>query len=97
MPSDVYTDLTLGATGATYIAPADGWFYLRKTSTASGQYALFKVNGWYRYTGFVPSASVNITMFTPVKKGDELTIDYTLAGATGIFRFCYAEGVKHLA
>lgn len=42
MPSDKYIDLELGASGATYTAPADGWIYIRRfsdsTNTATNAY-----------------------------------------------------------
>ena len=34
-PSDKYINLTLGASGATYTAPADGWVYYYASSTTS--------------------------------------------------------------
>ena len=37
MPSDTYVDLTLGSSGDTYYAPANGWFYLNKSGNA-GEY-----------------------------------------------------------
>ena len=35
MPSSKYIELTLGASGTTYTAPADGWFYYYKSGNAS--------------------------------------------------------------
>lgn len=36
-PSNKYREYTLGATNSEYIAPADGWFYYNKATTAAGQ------------------------------------------------------------
>ena len=38
MPSNRYIDLTLGVSGTTYTAPADGYFTVNKSATASGEY-----------------------------------------------------------
>ena len=93
MPSDKYIDLTLGASGATYTAPADGYYYLRKQATAAGQaFEVGKTDGLYTVTN---TAGVNqnwCSDIIPVKKGDIIYISYTLAGTTAAFRFIYAVG-----
>ena len=38
MPSDRYIGLTLGATGSTYTAPANGWYCVIKENGANGSY-----------------------------------------------------------
>ena len=38
MPSDRYIGLTLGATGSTYTAPANGWYCVIKDNGANGSY-----------------------------------------------------------
>lgn len=93
MPSTSYTDLALGASGADYTAPADGWFAFAKISTAqtqtstarvySGSTLLYRVNSEYHNAWVVP-----------VQAGYRLNLAYTLGGATQLFRFIYAEGAK---
>ncbi len=97
MPSGVYKGLTLGSSGSTYTAPADGWLVLSKQSGGSGKY----VHMYNPNTGIAgkvnSNASHGMIACLPVKKGDVITIDYTASGTTEFFRFIYAEGAKHLA
>lgn len=98
MPSGTYEDLTLGASGTTYTAPANGWLFIAKAATASLQYLDIE----YTQSGTViinnSRNSINtgeiIRMITPVLKGQNLKISYSLGGATSYFRFVYAEGSK---
>ena len=90
MPSGKYIDLTLGASGTRYTAPANGWFALRKTASANGQYL---------YVGGKCSSSIPYGLlgggsfvYVPVSKGDTVDITYNLGGATTYFRFIYAQG-----
>ena len=90
MPSDVYDDLTLGANGATYTAPADGWFYaLFNSSTNLSMFNLdensadiLSVGGGYN--------SGNHNIYIPVKKGTITKLFYN--GTKVYFRFIYAKG-----
>lgn len=86
-PSNRYEDLTLGAAGTFYTAPANGYFDLRK-GASSGQY--IKLNGWLESA--VNSSGQIISAFLPVRKGDRIEVFYTATGTTHIFRFVYAEG-----
>lgn len=94
MPSDKYLNLTLGATGATYTAPTDGYYTLSKAATASGQY-INMINGSNGISsGTVATGAMDCRLFMPVSRGDVVTINYTTAGTTGVFRFVYANGAK---
>ena len=86
-PSSSHEDLTLGASGTKYTAPANGWFDLRK-SASSGQYIklISKVESCVNSSGQVISA------FLPIRKGQTVQVDYTATGTTHTFRFIYAEG-----
>lgn len=97
-PSDKFENLTLGATGSTYTAPADGWYFLGKASTAAGQHMGFSV---YDSTGSVllyqdyktmAIAPTLETIGVPVSKGMVVAISYNIAGDTSYFRFVYAKG-----
>ena len=92
MPSSRYIDLTLGATGATYTAPANGWFAVDKSTGASNE-RIGMYNSKTRVSSILwaPSGQA-LRIFVPVKKGDEISIHYTATGSTNIFRFVYAEG-----
>lgn len=99
MPSGKYIDLTLGASGTTYTAPANGWFVLDKAATAANQYAALYNTGNGTTTStlkgiaqtVIPVAS-NLGLTIPALKGDIVHLDYTLAGDTVVWRFVYAQG-----
>lgn len=91
MPSGTYDELTLGASGASYIAPADGYFCVRVPFTGNQACAFYNdtqllgnqcaANGsWTSYT------------FCPAKKGDTVYLWYNCT--PNLFRFVYAEGSK---
>jgi hypothetical protein len=43
VPSDQYTDITYGASGDTYTAPANGWVYVECTTSSTNAYILTEV------------------------------------------------------
>ena len=96
MPSNKYIDLILGASGSTYTAPANGYFYISKTSGRTNGY-LQVAN---RYANSMTSVShCNIETdwvfaWIPVKKGDVVVVLYNVTGTTNTFQFIYAEGEK---
>lgn len=95
MPSSKYVNLTLGASGTDYTAPANGYvvIFCRQTAT-HGWIRLWVLNNyisfWQQPTN-VSNFSINITM--PVKKGHIVRTDYeNITTTDGYFRFVYAEG-----
>ena len=92
MPSNKYIELTLGANGSTYTAPANGWFLLQKVAGASGQYCQMW-NTTSNFGDFSNSSGIYGQIITcPAKKGEVVRLGYTLSGNTMLFRFIYAEG-----
>ena len=92
-PSSRYEDLRLGASGTTYTAPANGYFYLSKTTANTNQY--IEINNITRgYGTILPcySSGANLRDKLQVQKGDIVTVWYTASGATNTFHFIYAEG-----
>lgn len=96
MPSNRYIDLTLGASGTTYTAPANGWFWcggiadnvqqntrivLRRTSDRFGMTA--NTNGTTASGGYVGA-------FLPVGKGEVVGLHYVNITADYGLRFYYA-------
>lgn len=89
MPSDQYINLTLGASGSTYIAPANGYFcviangltYLDIYTFSNGP-GLNTKNSTARY----------LRVFAPVKKGANAVVSYVGTPSGTVFRFYYAEG-----
>lgn len=88
MPSSTYDDLTLGASGATYTAPANGYFYayvssagfLELTNTSSADFP---------DANDTPSA-VPHSVSIPAKKNDIVRFEYNITPS--IFRFIYSQG-----
>lgn len=96
MPSDKYIDLTLGASGTTYTAPADGWFIYRADASTD--------NGYINMTSSTRLCSISTTNsvrlvggFIACKKGDEVQVDYSPLSVIPWFRFVYAVGSEPLA
>ena len=97
MPSNRYIDLTPGAAGTKYIAPADGWIAFAKKITATGQFVCLSNNttsmaimGCNASDG--PGG--NASCFIPCKKGDEVVTWYSAGGDVLKLRFIYAKGVQ---
>lgn len=93
MPSNRYTDLTLGASGSTYTAPANGWFAVSKTSGGTGKYiGLLNTTSDIGVETYPNANTNNAKLIIPIKKNDVLRVTYSLTGATNYFKFIYAEG-----
>lgn len=94
--SDRYDDLELKASGSTYTAPANGWFWIQKISSSTGQYltpVIKDSNGNIKYTltSQPTAAGYDAEILAPVSKGDVISIGYSVGGATKSFRFIYAK------
>ena len=92
MPSNRYIDLTLGASGSTYTAPANGWFWFSKIA-GTNMYGVGienKRNGMIIGSDAGAPGSGNAVM--PVLAGDNVVVRYSATGETLGFRFIYAQG-----
>lgn len=95
MPSGRYVNLTLGASGSSFTAPADGFFCLAKTIGTSGAYlSLFNTDAFFGVTAIATSTTNIVRIFIPAKKGQTINVGYNATGATQYFRFIYAEGAE---
>ena len=92
MPSSTYETLTLGASGTTYAAPANGWFAIYGTTTANtGGVGLQQDNGIViSSTASFNGASVGLSL--PVKKGEITYCYHWNFTPSNWFRFIYAVG-----
>ena len=91
MPSKTkYTDLTLGASGAIYTAPATGWFLIDKSANDQ-EYVYIGSNLGVSFT-LSSSGSQGICATIPVPKGKAISISYNASRQTNRFRFIYAIG-----
>lgn len=89
MPSNRYVNLTLGANGSTYTAPADGYFLLRKIAGSDFYYASLTSSAGIRDFREAYRTS-EVTPCIPVKRGEVITLTYNATGNTIFFRFYYA-------
>lgn len=91
MPSNRYIDLTLGASGTAYTAPANGWvIFTFWNVTKTGYLNIFarmQLQNTISYTG----GTVNV--YVPVSKGETFKCNYDVTGSN-LLRFYYAEGSK---
>lgn len=99
MPSDKYIDLTRGASGTEYTAPANGYAFLRIRFTNSGNQ--LEVNRYMDNTLIQGSTLRSygggyIAVTLPVQKNQIFRIDYggtiDTSAPLNIFRFIYAQG-----
>ena len=92
MPSNRYIDLTLGASGTLYTAPANGWFCCNKLSSGTRQYLNMHNAQELTSISWSTGSGDGLKTYLPVKKGDVINIEYSAGGSIEIFRFIYAEG-----
>ena len=93
MPSSKYVDLTLGASNTTYTAPANGYYYLAKKTTATAQYIALENMQSNMTIAFNCSASgQTMKAFMPVTKNQAVKVSYNAGDNTEYFRFIYAQG-----
>lgn len=91
MPSDTYIDLTIGASGAEYTAPADGWVYVSGTTTVVNGYLYTDtITGQYDIN-YSPAVNYALSLIRSVRKGAKFFIGWGGATCSRI-RFFYAVG-----
>lgn len=97
MPSNRHIDLTLGASGSSYTAPANGYFCLKGNSGINGD---FKISFYNQTANFRQTVSDNnwadwVSTYIPAKKGDVVNLLYAnVTAASHSFLFIYAEGAE---
>lgn len=91
LPSGIYKNLTLGASGSTYVAPADGWFCLNKGAGSSAKYIGLGCNSIEIQAHSFASGDT-LETYIPVRRGGVVTAFYNATGTTNYFRFIYAVG-----
>ena len=99
MPSAKYIDLTVGATGTDYTAPANGWFCANvRLATSDGYVVLLNEANNMRSCSTIGRSQTSTTtgVYLPVKKGDTVKFIYmgedTSSYAFKSLEFIYAEG-----
>ena len=95
MPSNRYIDLTLGATGATYTAPANGYFCIHANGNGSNNWIEMINNSASSFArGVYGTTGWNFKNALEAKSGDSIIIQYNNINTPSVFRFIYAEGEK---
>ena len=93
MPSSRYIDLTLGASGTTYRAPANGWFgFVAAMGGTDGYAILYHSSLAYANKS---SSNNNGSVYTtlPILKGESAYLFYSAQSLSSVtWRFYYAEG-----
>lgn len=98
MPSSTYTDLTLGASGASYTAPVSGWIVFRSDNRpdATTRYIYFYGRVYTGSDNNGGTATTDIMWYAPVVKGSTFSIYHNLpaiaAGETRLFRIYHSKG-----
>ena len=98
MPSNKYIDLTLGASGTEYVAPANGWFYIDKLQSGYENVLALAypemVNGAYIFSSYLRCVGNGYSqqLSIPVRKGQPVKCNYDGNGTCRLFRFYYAVG-----
>lgn len=92
MPSDKYIDLTLGASGSNYTAPANGWVFSSLSSNKND--SLTHIYNETKRYGIASrkTAGYAIELILPVAKGDVFSINYDGTATSYGLRFYYAQG-----
>lgn len=94
MPSTTHNNLTLGASGATYTAPADGWYWLSITASGLSNYTLTNSTALIGMGNVCGGNGYATQLFVPAAKGDTIQVTYQLAPSNYTFYFIYAIGAE---
>lgn len=92
MPSSKYIDLTLGASGANYTMPKDGYICLGAVFDAQGYVYLYRATT-PRYGITIPyNANQWVDVCLNVKKGDVIIVQYNGNATVQYFNFICVQG-----
>lgn len=96
MPSNRYTDMTLGASGAEYTAPADGYVQLNVNINTNHGYALIQdmSNGLSVFYRHWSTSNMETRLFMPIKKNGVYIVGHNGVVQVNMFRFIYAQGAQ---
>lgn len=91
MPSNTYIQQTLGATGSTYTAPANGWFAVQEgTASQNTMTTLKNTTKRIGIRNYTPQNWRGGNLFVPVNAGDTVSLEYVGSGYK--LYFIYAQG-----
>ncbi|WP_405316526.1 hypothetical protein [Faecalibacillus faecis] len=90
MPSSTYINLTLGASGSTYTAPANGWVSMVAVGNQSATW-IHAINNTSGAEG-VSQGSGRCCILLPILKNESFSLDYGYVLNWLSFKFIYAQG-----
>lgn len=97
MPSTQYINLTLGASGSTYTAPANGYFVLYISAiNPAGYIYMENLSSSFKCETRSTINGTGVWAFCPAKKSEKVLVGYDALGTVS-FKFHYAEGSKQEA
>ena len=94
MPSDTFDELTVGASGTQYIAPANGYFWFqRRQMQADMLVGIINITAFFSSRVFSSANTAEtIGVYIPALKGQTVEIAYNGNGDSAFLRFIYAQG-----
>lgn len=94
MPSDRYVDLTIGASGSSYTAIANGYYVLvGRTEDNGNQHIIHFTKNGIMWTEVTTNFGNNeVCCYCPVRKNEVVKINYGRISSFNYFRFYYAQG-----
>ena len=95
MPSNKTVDLTVGASGARYTAPGNGYFSAYNANGANGAVRFVNITKGLGINSPATAGLSEGVAFVPAETGDVIDMFYTgtfNATGNGWFRFVYAKG-----
>ena len=94
-PSNRYTDLTFGASGSEYTAPANGWYCASVLSSSNSKSTLsLTTSHGAIFVSHCFSSNQSLGGIVPITKNEIFSVFYTNA-TTRYLSFIYAEGAKN--
>ena len=92
MPSNKFINLSVGASGTIYTAPANGYFAFGTTTTATANNFTYLANETTNMCFYaMANAGVVARGFVPVRRGDIVSLGY-FSSIINSFIFVYADG-----
>ena len=97
LPSETYTTLTVGSSGTSYTAPADGWVYFYKvTGSSSATYINIGTSYYSVENRSYGSSTAGLSSILPINSGQKFTVSYSATGTSKLI-FIYAVGAESVA
>ena len=87
-----WTELTVGTSGSTYVAPANGWFCAEGYNSSNNTGSISMSNSSMRAMSNAGTGDYTGAVIIPAIKGETVTLNYSNITNWTRFRFVYAVG-----